>query len=115
MSGIRPGSFAWRLRLIPHPNRLQTEHRALVTVNGGRNLGQLGGAKARPSIAWRPENLIRASFETGSNRSAEIGRANGDQRTDKGSASSKSEAASDERTPHIVKSANPSGKTESVL
>jgi len=46
MRGIRPGSFAWRLCLIPHPNRPQTQHRALVTVNGGRNLGQRGGAKA---------------------------------------------------------------------
>jgi hypothetical protein len=46
MSGIRPGSFAWRLRLIPYPNRPQTQHRALVTVNGGRNLGQRGGANA---------------------------------------------------------------------
>ena len=51
MSEVRPGSFAWRLRLIPHPNRPQTERRALVTVNGDRNLGRRGEAKAGHGLA----------------------------------------------------------------
>src|ERR1700730_6308673 len=41
MERVRPETFAWPLRLIPHPNRPQRERGGLLTVNGGRKLASV--------------------------------------------------------------------------
>ena len=66
MTGVRPGTLAWRPP--PNPASKPPAKGAPWTVDCQRRSETWPArrSRSRPMIGWRPENLTRASFETGS-------------------------------------------------